>query len=242
MAEEILFIFDQYNKKILIKIERKKMTTCRLKVFPDQKVKFSVPLQTTSEWIVQYLENKKDWIFNKLDFFKKTKGYAATNTIQNGMSIQMLGQDMIFDVYEAGQPEVHTEYRTIHLGVPVFSSQETIIKIFEKWWRKNAYNTYAELLEVFYPIIEKHDIKKPNLLIRKMQTLWGSSSPRRNTITLNFYLLKARKPCIEYVVLHELTHFLYPNHSKNFYDFLTLYMPDWKDRKKILDNDVVRGL
>jgi predicted metal-dependent hydrolase len=75
-----------------------------------------------------------------------------------------------------------------------------------------------------------------------MQTLWGSSNPRRNTISLNFYLLKARKPCIEYVVLHELVHFLYPNHSKAFYNFLTLYMPDWKNRKQILDNDVVRGL
>jgi predicted metal-dependent hydrolase len=45
----------------------------------------------------------------------------------------------------------------------------------------------------------------------------------------------ARRPCIEYVVLHELIHFLYPNHGREFYDFLTLYMPDWKGRKKVLD-------
>jgi predicted metal-dependent hydrolase len=44
------------------------------------------------------------------------------------------------------------------------------------------------------------------------------------------------------VALHELSHFLYPNHGKAFYDFLTLYMPDWRERKKILDNDVARGL
>ena len=75
-----------------------------------------------------------------------------------------------------------------------------------------------------------------------MKTLWGSSSPHNGTITLNFYLLKARKPCIEYVILHELTHFLFPHHNRQFYDFLTLYMPDWKDRKKILDTEVVQGL
>ncbi|MDR2159802.1 MAG: M48 family metallopeptidase [Treponema sp.] len=48
-------------------------------------------------------------------------------------------------------------------------------------------------------------------------------------------LSMARRPCIEYVVLHELIHFLYPNHGREFYDFLTLYMPDWKGRKKVLD-------
>lgn len=114
--------------------------------------------------------------------------------------------------------------------------------MFETWWRENARNVYGELLDKLYPIIEKHDIEKPILQIRKMQTLWGSSSPHRKTITLNFYLLRARRVCIEYVMLHELTHFLYPNHSKNFYDFLTVHMPDWRDRKKTLDNDVVRGL
>ena len=75
-----------------------------------------------------------------------------------------------------------------------------------------------------------------------MRTLWGSSSPHNGTITLNLYLLKAKKPCIEYVILHELLHFLFPHHSRQFYDFLTLYMPDWKNRKKYLDTEVVQGL
>ena len=68
-----------------------------------------------------------------------------------------------------------------------------------------------------------------------MKTLWGSCSVNRNKVTFNQYLTKAKPACIEYVVLHELVHFLYPNHSKKFYDFLSSYMPDWKERKKVLD-------
>ena len=56
------------------------------------------------------------------------------------------------------------------------------------------------------------------------------------------YLFKANIRCIQYVVLHELTHLLYPNHSKQFYDFLTVQMPDWTERKKQLDHEVVQGL
>lgn len=75
-----------------------------------------------------------------------------------------------------------------------------------------------------------------------MQTLWGSSIPKKNRITLNEYLLKANIRYIEYVVLHELTHLLYPNHNSDFYDFLTSQMPDWKERKKQLDTEVAQGL
>lgn len=64
----------------------------------------------------------------------------------------------------------------------------------------------------------------------------------RHIVTFNFYLIKARMPYIDYVVLHELVHFLYPNHSKYFYAFLSNYMPDWKERKNVLDQNVVHGL
>jgi predicted metal-dependent hydrolase len=227
---------------ITVVIERKNISTCRLKVFPSQKIKFSVPLETSSEWIVRYLQSKKDWISQKLENFKKTKGYEATEEICHGMSIRMLGQDMLFSVHKAEKRFVNTEYRTIHINMPAPHSSQALTQVFEKWWRKQAQDLYEEILDSLYPIIGNHGIKKPALRVRKMQTLWGSSSPHGNSITLNFYLLKARKPCIEYVILHELVHFLYPNHSKKFYDFLTMYMPDWKNRKKILDNDVVRGL
>ena len=91
-------------------------------------------------------------------------------------------------------------------------------------------------------LIEKYGIPMPKVSVRKMKTLWGSCSVNRGIITLNFYLIKAAIPYIDYVVLHELTHFLYPNHSRPFYMFLSNYMPDWKERKRVLDQDIVHGL
>jgi predicted metal-dependent hydrolase len=236
---------------ITVVIERKKISSCRLKVFPAEngsrvkqpgQVKFSVPLETSSDWISRYLQSKKEWIIQKLENFKKTNGYGATGAIGHGMSIRMLGQDMLFSIHKTENPLVYASYRSIHINTPAPDSPQILIQLFETWWRKQACSLYGEILDSLYPVIGKHGVKKPAFCIRKMQTLWGSSSPHRGAITLNFYLLKARRPCIEYVVLHELTHFLYPNHNKEFYNFLTLYMPDWRNRKEILDNDVVRGL
>jgi predicted metal-dependent hydrolase len=242
MQHEICVMDIQGAGTVSVVIERKKMSSCRLKIFPSREIKFSVPAETSSEWITRYLQSKKDWITEKLENFAKTKGYEATEVIRHGTSIRMLGQDMVFSIYRSEKKQVHTEYRSIRIGVPDTSDANTIKRLFESWWRKQAFSAYGEILDALYPIIEKHNVKKPNLLTRKMKTLWGSSSPHNGTITLNLYLLKAKKPCIEYVILHELIHFLYPHHNRQFYDFLTLYMPDWKDRKKILDTEVVQGL
>ena len=48
--------------------------------------------------------------------------------------------------------------------------------------------------------------------------------------------------CIEYVIMHEFCHFIHPNHSKLFYEFLTMLMPDWKIRKEILDKNATFDL
>lgn len=72
-----------------------------------------------------------------------------------------------------------------------------------------------------------------------MKTRWGSCILSKNQITLNENLIHFSERCIESVVIHEFCHFRYPNHSKEFYNFMTILMPDWKERKKELDETVL---
>ena len=72
-----------------------------------------------------------------------------------------------------------------------------------------------------------------------MKKRWGSCLRSKNRIILNYELIKAPKHCIEYVVLHELVHFIHRNHDQKFYNMLTVLMPDWKQRKAILDEEIV---
>lgn len=227
---------------ISVLIERKKMKTCRLKVFPDKTVRFSVPERTPKLWIEQYLDSKNQWLSEKIKIFEQTKGYAATNEIRNGISVRYLGEDLIFSVLRSNKSKVYKEGKKLHVCAPDINDRDRIFDLFDKWWRKESLKVIDAQVDKLYPIIEKYKINRPKVMLRKMKTLWGSCSPHRGVITFNQYLTKATPACIEYVVLHELIHFLYPNHSRQFYDFLSNYMPDWKDRKKILDLDVVHGL
>lgn len=95
---------------------------------------------------------------------------------------------------------------------------------------------FQEILEDVYPPFEKAGIPKPQLRIRYMKTRWGSCIPAKGVITLNSRLFAAPRSCIEYVTVHELCHFIQPNHSKGFYDTMTVFLPDWQERKALLKN------
>jgi predicted metal-dependent hydrolase len=68
-----------------------------------------------------------------------------------------------------------------------------------------------------------------------MKTRWGSCNPSKGYINLNSELIKKAKESIEYVIFHELTHLVHLNHSKEFYNYLDTYMPDWRKRKDKLE-------
>jgi len=223
-------------------IERKNVKTIRLKVYPNGAVKLSVPLGVTDEFINNFLINKTPWLEKSLRYFENAKANEIETRIHSGVSTRVLGRPVRITVNEAKIYKIEQKGDYIYIQSPVSEDKQALQKQFERWWQKRSKAYFLEVIDRLYPIIAKYGMDKPALQVRKMKTLWGSCSRRHGKINLNYYLYKAPPPCIEYVVLHELTHFLYSKHNKDFYDFLTVHMPDWKERKRILDHEVVKGL
>lgn len=69
-----------------------------------------------------------------------------------------------------------------------------------------------------------------------MKSQWGNCRPKNGVLTFNVFLAFVPVKCMEYVVVHEFVHFLYPNHSKEFYKCVEKYLPDWRERKRELEN------
>lgn len=101
-------------------------------------------------------------------------------------------------------------------------------------------NVILELCKKVYPYYEKLGIRYPQIKFRKMVSRWGSCHSVKGILTFNINLMYAPIECIEYVVLHEFTHFLQANHSKLFYAELEKVCPGWKERQKMLRGINVR--
>lgn len=231
------------NGTVRVKLLRKKIKNVHLKVFRSLDVVLSVPEHIQNEWINSFLSSRQKWIDNQIAKYKKTSGFNNLLNIRNGSSTQFLGKDMRIYKEASLTNRVEIDEKKVYLFVTDITDEELIQKLFSKWWRQTAETFYKQEVDHYYEtVIRKYNIDKPQIAIRKMKTLWGSCTPKKNKITLNEYLLKANVRCIQYVVLHEMTHLLYPNHNSDFYNFLTVHMPDWQERKKQLDIEVVQGL
>ena len=104
----------------------------------------------------------------------------------------------------------------------------------EEWYKEKARRKFNECLDRCWPYVEKFSSVKPRLQIKHMQKRWGSFSAN-GRLTLNTDLIRAPRECIDYVVVHELSHLRYDNHGTEFYKFLDKVMPDWEKRKHRLE-------
>lgn len=82
---------------------------------------------------------------------------------------------------------------------------------------------------------EKLGIKPNKVRIKNIKYAWGSCSSKKN-ISINMQLAKKSEEVIEYVVLHEMCHLIYMNHSKQFWNLVEKNMPEYKEYKKELKN------
>lgn len=241
--EKIIIDLGAINGQVSVNVYRKKIKNVHLKVFRSLEISLSVPEQVPQEWIEKFLSERTSWIDEQITKYKKSSGYNNLTSIRNGSSTQFLGKDMRIYKEASLINDVQVDEKKVTLCLKDIKDEELAQKVFSKWWRITAADIYQQMVDELYDnIFKKYDVVKPAISIKKMKTLWGSCTPTKSKITLNEYLLKADIRCIQYVVLHELTHLLYPNHSSEFYDFLTVQMPDWKERKKRLDTEVVQSL
>ena len=231
------------NNNVSISIKRKKIKNVYLKVFRDSSVKLSIPIAETDDWIVEYLNSKKEWIEEQVLKYKNAYGHNSLDKIKNGTSIQFLGKDMRIKKIKDNCNYVKTDEKNLYLYLTKLDNDKLARNILMKWWKEQATIIFnEEIVSMFDDIFKKYKIKKPEVHIRKMKTLWGSCMVAKNKVTLNEYLLKANIRCIRYVILHELTHLKYPYHNDDFYKFLLIQMPDWEKRKKQLDIETVQLL
>ena len=107
------------------------------------------------------------------------------------------------------------------------------LKTLNKYLSKYITNIYNERLDYYYHLFEEN-IPIPNLKIRKMTSRWGVCNIKNHNVTLNLELSKYNIECLNYVIVHELSHFIHPNHSKDFWLLVSKYYPNYKEVRKYL--------
>jgi predicted metal-dependent hydrolase len=226
-----------------ILIEKKKIKNVHLKVYRNLTVRCSFPESASDEYIEKFFSTRIGWINKQLSKYKEALGVDNLECIKDGSCFQILGKDYRIFIKQGEKNEITENEKSITIYTKDTNKIEQIRREFTTWWRIRARQVFGETLkELFNKVIKKYGFQMPTLNIRSMKTMWGSYNKNSNSININDYLLKANMLQIQYVILHELTHMKYKYHNQDFYNFMTIHMPDWQERKKTLDSQVAQGI
>ena len=105
------------------------------------------------------------------------------------------------------------------------------LEYLDRWVKKRIKELFKERLDYNYKIFEEN-IPYPNLKIRTMKTRWGVCNIKNTSVTLNTKLIEYDIEKLDYVIIHELSHFIHFNHSKDFWKLVSKYAPNYKKIRK----------
>ncbi len=214
---------------------RKKVKNINLRVKPDSTVVVSANRTVSIEQVKGFVERKGPWILKNISRFALEKEDRSALQFREGDIIYYLGipHKLTISAVE-GKEGVSREGRTIRLSIRDNSNFALREWIFNRWLKQQAEAVFNDAVERILAGLDRYWIEKPLITIRTMKSRWGSCSFTKRKITLNTELLKFPLPCIDYVVLHELAHFVHHKHDRAFYNFLSQFMPDYKEWQQLL--------
>ncbi|MBQ4476740.1 MAG: M48 family metallopeptidase [Bacteroidales bacterium] len=217
-------------------LERKPVKNINLRVRADQCVYVSAPKDVAAKMVDAFVVEKSTYILRALKKFKdKNRETVSENKFVNGETVKFLGRNLRLKVKNASRSKVESDESYVTLYVKDVQDADLKKRVLETWLRKKCKDEITAICKKVYPQVKKYGVAFPEIQLREMVSRWGSCSPKKGFMTFNTALIAMPVSCIEYVVTHEFTHFLYPNHSKKFYQQLATFMPDWEERKKRLE-------
>jgi predicted metal-dependent hydrolase len=239
-VHKVIYSGDTIN----FELHRKEVKNVNINVKPDMKVVVSAGDKVPLEFIIDFVKEKSPWILKQIEYFEKVQpGNVEDKEFVSGETFKYLGRQYRLKVIETDEIEcVKLKIGYFHLYVKNRENQMRKQKLMDDWFHNKAEEQFNSSLKKMYDLVISHSVTKPQLSYKKMTARWGSCLAQKQVIILNTDLIKAPKHCIDYVVLHELIHFIHKNHDDKFYNLMTVLMPDWKSRKEILDQEVVREL
>ncbi|MCF4152695.1 M48 family metallopeptidase [Dethiosulfovibrio sp. F2B] len=208
--------------------------TMEIAVHPDSTVVVKVPIQSDITLIEKKIINRASWILRQMSYFKQFNPRTPERCYVNGETHLYLGKQYRLKLSTGVGSSVKLSrgfFNVTCIGEPTPS---VVKRLLNQWYSEKAQIQFVESLDRCWANFRGLAVEKPKLSIRKMKKRWGSLSVK-GTMTLNSDLIRAPKECIDYVVMHELCHLKYHDHSPEFYSLLDSLVPGWEKIKHRLE-------
>lgn len=217
---------------VTVKVECKDIKTLRLKLKDDNTLVVSCNERMSINQIESFVARNEDWINkNKAKRIDMLDGSVYPYKVTTGSTVSLCGRLFEVVVVKGNKCKARILENNILVTVKNVDNEKETAKTlynFVKKWASDVFNAITR------DICEILSFDMPILKVRKMVSRWGVCYYEKGQISLSTYLIFTPLKAIEYVILHELVHFIHHGHDTAFHNEMKKLMPDYKERKELL--------
>lgn len=223
---------------IPIDVVYKEIKNLHIGVYPPAgRVRVAAPVSFDDDKVRLAVVRRLTWIKRQRERLRSADRQTEREMV-TGESHYVWGLRYRLKVVErVGRWHVEVDSNRLLLYVPEGTTVERRRDVLDQWYRQQLKLVVAPMISKWECII---GVSVPLWSVRRMKTKWGSCNRETRRIWFNVELAKKHPECLEYIVVHEMTHYLERNHGDRFAQLMDGFMPDWRARRDQLNANRLR--
>lgn len=199
---------------------------------PMGRVRVAAPERLDDDQVRLAVIQRLPWIKRQRQELQATERQSEREMV-TGESHYVWGIRLRLKVVERpGRPHIEVHGNRLLLYTRSEDTAEQRRALLERWHRDQLRQVLPELISKWEARLE---LSVPKWSIRRMKTKWGSCNRESRHIWFNTELAKKHPDCLEYILVHEMAHYLERNHGQRFTKLMDGFMPDWRRRRDQLN-------
>lgn len=200
---------------------------------PMGRVRVAAPSRLGDDQVRLAVIQRLPWIKRQRDKLRSAERQSEREML-TGESHYVWGVRRRLKVVERpGRAHFEIDGERLVFYVPADTSAEKRRAYLDKWHRDQLRQKVPDLIAKWEEVL---DVTVPKWTIRRMKTKWGSCNRETRHIWFNVELAKKHPNCLEYIVVHEMTHYFERSHGERFTSLMDQHLPDWRSRRELLNS------
>lgn len=221
-----------------VDVVHKNIKNLHLSVLPPQgKVRVAAPLHMKLDTIRVFVISRLAWIRSQQNKMQVQERETPRQYLSRESHYVWGKRYLLQKVEKDEAPTIVLKRSRLVMQVRPEASETRCQSLLDAWYREQIRTTVPGLVAKWEPVM---GVRVGRVFVQRMKTKWGSCNPSSRAIRLNTDLAKKPPECLEYIVVHEMTHLLEPTHNARFIALMDMFMPQWQQVRATLNRLPVR--
>jgi len=204
---------------------------------PSGRVRISAPARMSLDTIRVFAISKLSWIREQQKKLREQERETPREYLDRE-SHYVWGRRYLLEVVVSEEPSgVYLKHRRLILIVRPGTRRPARDELLARWYREEVKAAVPDLIAKWQPAL---GVEVRQFFVQHMKTKWGSCNPESGSIRVNTELAKKPRDCLDYIVLHEMLHFIEPSHGERFVSLMDRFMPKWQFVRQKLNRLPIR--